>query len=75
MLENFPSYMKKAVEDKHGILEEQNKQKYHKKVVYSADALRYVLLLRYASLYAYKVLKEMKLPSLRLLRKLTSGKN
>lgn len=75
MLENFPSYMKSHY-DKHGtVLEELGKLKFIRNHVYSANLLRYALMLRYSSLPSYKLLlREFNLPSISFLRKLVSGK-
>ena len=57
------------------MLDEIQQIRYMKAPVYSANLLRYSLMLRYSSLQAYKVMmEEFKLPSLALLQKLTAGK-
>ena len=76
MLENFPNYVENEYE-KHGfILEELNNLQFIKRnPVYSANMIRYALMLRYSSLATYKLLlHEFNLPSISFLRKLTSGK-
>ena len=75
MIENLPLYIQGEVEEYGSILEELSQLKNTKKPVYSANLIRYDLMLRYSSLPAYKqLLTEFNLPSVSFLRKLTSGK-
>ena len=76
MLTNFSAYIRASNEDKrNAILEEIMKLSFKKNPIYSANLLRYSLLLRYTSLPAYKLLQdEFKLPSISFLRKISSGK-
>ena len=76
MLTNFSVYIRTSNEDKrNAILEEIVKLSFKKNPIYSANLLRYFLLLRYTSLPAYKLLQEeFKLPSISFLRKISSGK-
>jgi hypothetical protein len=75
MLKNFINYMKCEYENHSSILEEMRRLQFIKsKPIYSADLLRYALLLRYTSFPSYKLLStEFKLPSASFLRKMTSG--
>ena len=80
MLENFPSYIrnffevKKLPDDTLSELELIRYKKPVDKSKYSANMLRYALLLRYTSAQAYKpMLQQFPLTSLRLLKKLTEG--
>ena len=75
MIENLPLYIQGEAEEHGSILEELSQLKHTKKPVYSANLIRYALMLRYSSLPAYKqLLTEFNLPSVSFLRKLTSGK-
>ena len=75
MLTNFSSYIRETSEKWGDVLDEIQQIRYMKAPVYSANLLRYSLMLRYSSLQAYKVMmEEFKLPSLALLQKLTAGK-
>jgi len=75
MLQNFPSYIKQEAEKNSSVLDEMRLLVFQKKPIYSANLLRYALLLRHTSLSAYKLLlDELKLPSLSLLKKITAGK-
>ena len=75
MLQNFPTYIRQESERLSDVLEELRGLKFKKKPVYSANLIRYALMLRYTSLAAYKLLLgEFNLPSISLLRKITSGK-
>ena len=56
MLQNFPSYVKPEIEKQCDILDEINKLKYQKNPIYSADLIRYALLLLYSSVHSYKLL-------------------
>lgn len=74
MLENFESYIQNHIENNRSILEEIRSLQYQEKPTYSAGIIRYALMLRYTSLPAYKILlKELKLPSISFLKKLTAG--
>lgn len=75
ILENFPSYVEQQNSNNNLIIDELQRNKFLKCPVYSANMLRYALTLRYTSKPAYQeLMKEFKLPSLSLLKKLTSGK-
>ena len=75
MLENFPIYIQQESERFGGVLDELRQLKYKTSPVYSANLIRYALMLRYTSLPAYKLLmEEFKLPSVSLLRRITAGK-
>jgi hypothetical protein len=75
MLQNFPRYVEQRSTAFGEILEEVKQLKFQKSPVYSANMIRYALLLRYSSLQTYKLLKEeFKLPSVSLLRRITAGK-
>ena len=75
MLHNFPAYVEQKSLSCSGVLEELRKLKYQLSPVYSANMIRYALLLRYTSLQTYKLLQEdFKLPSVSLLRRITAGK-
>ena len=75
MLENFPSYIGRENENFSPIFEELQQIKFKKKPIYSANIIRYALMLRYSSLQAYKIiLEEFNLPSVSLLRKISKGK-
>ena len=78
MLENFPTYIKNVLEeDPHSILNELQKRQHYKpkgRPPFSADLIRYALLLRYTSRQAYKLLLEkFPLPSFSLLEKIQSS--
>ena len=64
MLHNFPSYNKLEIEKQCDILDEINKLKFQKNpCMYSADLIRYALLLGYSSVHSYNLLlDEFKLP-------------
>ena len=76
MIENFPTYIKN-VEDPYLILNElQKRQRYKPKgsPPFSADLIRYALLLCYTSSQGYKLLLEkFPLPSFTLLEQIQSG--
>ena len=78
MLENFPAYISNEAE-RHPfpILDELRRRAHHKpkgRPPYSAEIIRYSLLLRYTSPQAYKLLQEkFPLPSFSLLQKLHKG--
>ena len=77
LLENFPTYIKNVVEeDPYSILNELQKRQHYKpksRPSFSADLIRYALLLRYKSRQAYKLLLEKyPLPSFSLLEKIQS---
>ena len=75
MLQNFPHYVEQKSTAFGEILDEVKQLRFQKSPVYSANMIRYALLLRYSSLQTYKLLKEeFKLPSVSLLRRLTAGK-
>ena len=75
MLQNFIPYIKEIVEKFGSVLEEIHTLKYQTHPMYYANLIRYALSLRYSSLSAYKLLlEEFKLPSILLLRRITSGK-
>ena len=75
MLENFPSYIRTECEQFSFIFEELQQIKFQKKPIYSANVIRYALMLRYSSLQVYKLLlEEFYLPSLSLLHKISKGK-
>ena len=75
LLTNFSAYIREISEQWGDVLDEIQQIRYMKTPVYSANMLRYALMLRYSSLQAYKVMmEEFKLPSLALLQKLTAGK-
>lgn len=83
MIHNFPPYLKKVAEDKSNedgsmsILEELEQRKHFKpkgRPPYSAELIRYALLLRYTSAQAYRVLlKQFPLTSFSLLNKIQQG--
>ena len=75
MLHNFPAYVEQKSLSCSGVLEELRKLKYQKSPLYSANMIRYALLLRYTSLQTYKLLQEeFKLPlSASLLRRITAN--
>lgn len=74
-LENFLPHIRSEAEKNYDILEEMRQLKYQKRPVYSANLIRYALLLRHTSLASYKLmLNEFKLPSISLLRRITCGK-
>ena len=50
MLENFPSYIRTECEQFSSIFEESQQIKFKKKPIYSANGIRYALMLRYSSL-------------------------
>ena len=75
MLTNFSSHIRIESERCSDVLEELLQLNFKKSPIYSANLIRYSLLLRYSSLPVYKILQEeFKLPSLSLLRKITTGK-
>ena len=78
MLEKFSTYIKNVVEeDPYSILNELQKRGHYKpkgRPPFSADLIRYALLLRYTSRQAYKLLMEkFPLSSFSLLEKIQSG--
>lgn len=78
MLEKFPNYIKNAAEEHpYCTLEELSKRQYYKskgRPPYSAEVIRYALLLRYTPAQAYRMLLEkFPLPSFSLLEKLQKG--
>ncbi|XP_065651124.1 uncharacterized protein LOC136079317 [Hydra vulgaris] len=74
MLHNFPTYIKSQAEQFSSVLTELQQIKYMKKPICSANIIRYSLILRYTSMQSYQLLREeLPLPSLSLLKKITSG--
>ena len=78
MLENFPAYIRNTALTNHNtILDEIKNRELYKpqgRPPYSAEMIRYTLLLRYTSLQAYKLLLEkFPLPSISLLNKVQQG--
>ena len=74
MLENFPVYLRTYADNHSSIFEELLQYRFTKKPIYSANIIRYSLLLRYTSIQSYKVsLQDFPLPSLSLLQKISSG--
>ena len=74
MMQNFQSYIKSEGEQTFNVLEELKELKFKRKRIFSANIIRYSLLLRYTSLQTYRLLmKEFPFPSLSLLRKITEG--
>ena len=74
MLENFPVYLESYIENISPIFDEIQKHMFTKKPVYSAEIVRYALLLRYTSSQSYPMLLEhFPLLSLSLLHKISSG--
>ena len=74
MLENFPVYLRNYADNHSSIFEELLQYRFTKKPIYSANIIRYSLLLRYTSIQSYKVsLQDFPLPSLSLLQKISSG--
>ena len=68
MLENFPVYLRTYADNHYLIFEELLHYRFTKKTIYSANIIRYSLLLRYISIQSYKVLlQDFPLPSLSLL--------
>ena len=75
MFENFPRHIRGESERLGGVFDELREIRFKKGPIYSANLIRYALMLRYSSLQAYRVLlEEFNLPSLSLLRKITKGK-
>ena len=74
---NFPPNMKSKDSEMNTILHELNSSQFHKpggRPKYSASMVRYALLIRFTSCQAYKLLLEqLPLPSLSLLRKISTG--
>ena len=74
MLYNFPTYTKSQAEQFSSILTELQQIKYMKKPIFSANIIKYSLMLRYTSTQSYQLLhEELPLPSISLLKKITSG--
>ena len=70
-MQNFPNYIRLEGEQTFSILEE---LKFKKKRIFSANVIRYSLLLCYTSLHTYRLLmKEFPFPFLSLLKKITEG--
>ena len=57
MLENFPVYLRNYADNHSSIFEELLQYRFTKKPIYSANIIRYSLLLRYTSIQSYKVFK------------------
>ena len=65
LLENFPVYLRTYADNHSSIFEELLQYRFTKKPIYSANIIRYSLLLRYTSIQSYKVLlQDFSLPSL-----------
>ena len=74
MLPNLELHIRQESEKWGDVFDEMQKIRFMKSPVYSANLLRYALMLRYTSLQAYKLMmNEFKLPSLSLLQKITAG--
>ena len=74
LLENFPVYLRTYADNHSSIFEELLQYRFTKKPIYSANIIRYSLLLRYTSIQSYKVsLQDFPLLSLSLLQKISSG--
>ena len=74
MLENVPVYVESYIENIFPIFDELQKHMFTKKPVYSAEMVRYALLLGCTSIQSYRMLLEhFPLPSLSLLHKISSG--
>ena len=72
--QNFPVYLRTYADNHSSIFEELLQYRFTKKPIYSANIIRYSLLLRYTSIQSYKVLlQDFPLPSLSLLQKISSG--
>ena len=73
MLENSPVYLRTYADNHSSIFEEILQYRFTKKPIYSANIIRYSLLLRYTSIQSYKVLlQDFPLPSLSSLQKISS---
>ena len=57
MLENFPVYLRTYADNHFSIFEKLLQYRFTKKPIYSANIIRYSLLLRYTSIQSYKVFK------------------
>ena len=57
MLKNFPVYLRTYADNHSSIFEELLQYRFTKKPIYSANIIRYSLLLRYTSIQSYKVFK------------------
>ena len=74
MLENFPVYLESNIENISPIFDKLQKHMFSKKPVYSAEIVRYALLLRCTPIQSYRMpLEHFPLPSLSLLQKISSG--
>ena len=74
MLENFPVYLELYIGKISPTFDELRKHMFTEKPVYSAEIVRYALLLRYTFIQLYRMLLEhFPLPSLSLLHKISSG--
>ena len=70
----MPVYLRTYADNHSSIFEELLQYIFTKKPIYSANIIRYILLLRYTSIQLYKVLlQDFPLPSLSLLQKISSG--
>ena len=68
MLQNFPVYLRTCADNHSSIFEELLQYSFTKKPIYSANIIRYSLLLRYTSIQSYRVLlQDFPLPTLLLL--------
>ena len=75
LMTNFVSYMKERSGEAKYVLCELNSYKFKKRPHFSAEMICNSLELRYTSLLAYNILlRELCLPSVSYLRKVTSGK-
>ena len=74
-LYNFPSAIQQVTEEnQYSILHEINENKWYRCQTYSAEVIRYALLLRHTSLQAYKLIREkFPLPSISMLNKIQQG--
>ena len=73
MLENFPVYLRSYADNHFSIFEELLQYRFTKKSIYSANIIRYSLLLRHTSIQSYKViLQDLPLPSLSILQEISS---
>ena len=77
MLDNFPPYLQSFKGKQNQLLIEMGNQQHYKakaRVPFSAELIRFALLLRYTSAQAYRLLQEnFPLPSFSLLQKLRKG--
>ena len=77
MLENFPNYLQALIGNKPTLMEELQRRQHYKpqsRPPYSAEMIRFALLVRYTSAQAYKILlQHFPFPSFSLLSKLKSS--